>query len=95
MLSLAINYKVYKQYKAIIVDISKKIKAITKQKLVSYFKSRYYFVSADSTVSISFSSLTESKSLETTEFEEYNKIKYRFLYLFLLGASNKPYTANF
>ena len=71
----AMNHKVYKQYKAITVDMSKRMEAIARQELVGRLGSRRYPVPADSTAGVSLSGLTESRILETTEFEEHDEIE--------------------
>ncbi|KAH6680526.1 hypothetical protein B0J14DRAFT_531823 [Halenospora varia] len=71
----AVNPKVYKQYKAITVEMSKRMEAIARQELVGRLGSRRYPVPADSTAGVSLSGLTESRSLETTDFEEHDEIE--------------------
>jgi hypothetical protein len=71
----AVNRKVYKQYKAIIVDMSKRMEAIARQDLVGRLGLRRNPVPADSTAGVSLSGLTQSRSLEETRIEVHNEIE--------------------
>jgi hypothetical protein len=71
----AANPKVYKKYKAITVDMSKRMEAIARQDLVGRLGLRRYPVPADSTAGVSLSGLTESRSLEDTVIGVRNEIE--------------------
>jgi len=71
----ATTAKIYKGYKAITTDMSKKMEAIARQDLITRFGLRRYPVPADSTAGVSLSGLTESKSLEVTASEDLDYIE--------------------
>jgi hypothetical protein len=70
-----VNPKVYKQYKVITVDMSKRMEAIARQDLVGRLMLRRYPVPANSTAGVSLSGLTESRSLEDTGIGVRNEIE--------------------
>jgi hypothetical protein len=68
----ASDAKIYKRYKIIITEMSKKMEVIARQDLVRRLGSKRYPVPADSTAGVSITGLTDSRSLEVTDFEEHN-----------------------
>lgn len=70
----AVNVTVYKLYRTITKDMTKRMEAIAKKDLSSRLGLRRLPVPADSTAGVSLSGLMESTTLKTTESVEHDKI---------------------
>ena len=69
----ALDSKIYKRYKVIITEMSKKMEVIARQDLVRRLGSKRHPIPADSTAGVSITGLTESRSLDVTDFEEHDE----------------------
>ena len=69
----ALDAEIYRRYKVITAEMSKKMEVIARQDLVRRLGSKRHPIPADSTAGVSITGLTESRSLEATDFEEHDE----------------------